>query len=148
MLSEKIRSDLQQAQLKKEEMKVSTLRLLLSEISYAQISKGGELSDTEVETVVARELKKRREAASGFRQGGREEQAQKEEAEAKILAEYLPEQLSDEELQKIVDEAVASSGATSITEMGKVIGVVMGKVAGRAEGARVSVLVKERLGKG
>lgn len=145
MLADKIHSDLQQAQLKKEEVKVSTLRLLLSEISYAQISKGEELSDAEVETVVARELKKRREAASGFRQGGREEQAQKEEVEADILSGYLPEQLSDEELGKIVEEVIQITGAKSFTDMGKVIGQVMGKVAGKAEGSRVSQLVKTKL---
>ena len=95
--------------------------------------------------MISREVKKRREGAAGFRQGGREEDAQKEEAEAQILLSYLPSQLADEELTKIIEEAIKKVGAFSVADMGKVMSEVMGKTAGRAEGARVSALVKEKL---
>ncbi len=145
MLRDTLQSDLAQAQLQKDTLKVSTLRMLLSELNYAKIQKGQDLTDQDVVVVVQREVKKRKEAATGFRQGGREEQAQKEEQEAKILVAYLPEQLSDEELTKIVEDTITEVGANSIADMGKVIGAVMGKVSGQVEGARVSALVKEKL---
>lgn len=147
MLRDRIKSDLQQAQLARDEIKVSTLRLLLSAISYADIaSSGEEISDEEIVTVIQREVKKRKEAVAGFRQGNREESAQKEEAEAKILESYLPEQLSNEELTKIIEGAINETGAKSIGDLGRVIGLVMGKVKGRADGGKVSALVKEKLG--
>jgi len=97
---------------------------------------------------IQKEVKKGKEAASGFRQGGREDSALKEEKEAEILASYLPKQLSDFELESIIDETISQTGATQISDMGKVIGVIMGKVAGQADGGRVSGLVKEKLGRG
>ncbi len=140
-----ITDDLKNAQLAKDETATMVLRMLLSEIKYAEISKGAELGEADHIAVIQKELKKRREAAAGFRQGGREEQALKEEAEAKILEKYLPTQLSDEELTKIVEEAITETGASTMQDMGRVIGMVMGKVAGQAEGARISNLVKEKL---
>ena len=144
---DRIQQDLKQAQLTRDEVKVSTLRLLLSEIKNAEIAKGGGLSDEDIVGVIQREVKKRKEGALGFRQGGREEQAQREESEQKVLEGYLPKQLSNEELTKIVESSINELGAASIQDMGKVMGVIMGKVALRAEGGIVSVLVKERLSK-
>lgn len=144
-LKERIQADLKQAQLNRDGVEVQTLRLLWSELHNVEIEKSHELSDGEIVPLVQREIKKRREAAEGFRQGGRTDSAEKEEAEAAVLAAYLPEQLSKEELEKIIDEEIAASGASSIQEMGKVIGAVMGKVVGRAEGSSVSGLVKEKL---
>jgi uncharacterized protein len=140
-----IQEDLKQAQLARDETKVSTLRMLISEIKNAEIAKGGTLEEADIMSVLAREAKKRKEAAVGFRQGGREESAVKEESELKILEGYLPTQLSSEELTKIVEQTITELGAKSITDMGKVIGVVMGKVKGQADGGAVSGLVKERL---
>ncbi len=145
-MEEQIREDLKQAQLLRNENSVSTLRLLLSEITNAKIQKGEEkLSDEAVVSVVQRELKKRRESASEFRKGNREELAQKEEAEAAVLETYLPEQLSDEELTKFVEDSINEVGAKELKDMGRVIGVVMSKVAGKADGSKVSALVKEKL---
>lgn len=151
-MDDTLKEDLKQAQLSRDETKVSTLRLLISEINNEKIKKvvsdgrqGSELSEAEIQTVVSRELKKRKEAALGFRQGGREEAALKEDSEAKILESYLPEQLSDEELTNLVDLSINEVGAKSISDMGKVIGMVMSKAQGKAEGGRVSLLVKERL---
>lgn len=141
----RLQEDLKEAQLNKDEVKVSTLRLLLSEIKNSEIAKGDSLSEQEIMVVISREVKKRKEAAAGFRQGGREETAQKEESEAEILTGYLPAQLSDEQLTKIVDDTIKEMGTTSIAEAGKVIGAVMGKAAGQADGARVSALVKQKL---
>lgn len=142
---DKIQADLKQAQLARDEVKVSTLRLLLSEIKNTEIAKGNSLSDEDIVSVVQKEVKKRKEAAAGFRSGGREEAALKEEAEAEILEGYLPEQLSNEELTKIVETTITELGATSISDMGKVIGAVMGKVKGQTDGGSVSSIVKDRL---
>jgi len=145
MLQAKLQSDLRQSQLARDEIKVSTLRLLLSEIKNAEIAKGEELSDQDIISVIQKEVKKRKEASLAFRQGGREEQAQKEESESSVLEGYLPSQLSNEELTNIVESTINEIGATSIQDMGKVIGAVMVKVKGQADGGKVSGLVKERL---
>lgn len=142
---DKIQTDLKQAQLARDEIKVSTLRLLLSEIKNAEIAKGSPLADADIISVIQKEAKKRKEAAVAFRNGGREDSAVKEEAELRILESYLPEQISTEELTKIVEESINEQGATSIQDMGKVIGAVMSKVKGQADGGTVSALVKEKL---
>lgn len=144
-MEEKIKNDLKNAQLNKDETAVSTLRLLLSEINNLRIQKGGELTDQDLISVVQKEVKKRKEAAAGFRQGSREDSALKEEAEAKVLEGYLPEQISDEELTKIIAESINNLGASSMQDMGRVIGQVLGKVGQSADGSRVSSLVKEKL---
>lgn len=163
MLLDQLQEDLKQAQLARDEVKVSTLRLLLSEIKNAEIvlrqhappseassgqvkgpSAGG-LSDEDLVSVVQKEVKKRKEAVLAFRNGGREEQAQKEEAEAKILEGYLPAQMQVEELTKIIENTINEVGAKGIADMGKVIGAVMGKVRGQADGGTVSSIVKEKL---
>lgn len=144
---DKIQNDLKEAQLTRDEIKVSTLRLLLSEVNNARIAKGSDLSQDEVVAVIQKEVKKRKEAAAGFRSGGREDQAVKEENEAKVLQEYLPAGLSNEELTKLIDDTINEVGAHSLADMGKVMGAVMSKVAGRADGSMVSQIVKERLTK-
>ncbi len=145
MLTDQIQEELKSAQLARDGVKVSTLRLLISEINNAKIAKGHELSDEEVLEVLGKEAKKRREAAAGFRSGNREEQALKEEAELKILEGYLPTQLSDEELTSMVEQAITEVGASSISDMGKVMQAVMGKVKGQADGGRISSIVKQKL---
>jgi uncharacterized protein len=120
--------------------RVHALRLLASELQKA--AKDGGADETQV---LRRERKRRLEAAEAYRDGGRAERAEAEEREAEIIAAYMPAQLSDDELDAIVGDAVAESGASSPKEMGKVMGAVMPKVAGRAEGARVSRVVREKL---
>ncbi len=144
-MEDKIKSDLKNAQLARDEVKVSTLRLLLSEIKYGEITKREPLLDDDVISVIQREVKKRKEAAAAFRSGGREEPALKEEEELKILESYLPAQIENEELTKIVETTINEMGAVSVSDMGKVMGVVMGKVKGQADGGTVSALVKEKL---
>ncbi len=145
MILDQIQESLKQAQLARDEVKVSTLRLLLSEVKNSEIAQGHTLSDEEVKEVVGREAKKRREAAAGFRSGGREEQALKEEAELKILEGYLPTQLSDEELTSMVEQAITEVGAKSLADIGKVMQAVMGKAKGQADGSKVSSIVKQKL---
>lgn len=146
MLYLQIQNDLKNAQLARDEVKVSALRLLISEIRNKEIEKGAVLSDEDIVSVVQKEAKKRKEAAEGFRKGAREDSALKEEAELKILEGYLPEQISTEELTKIVSEVITETGATTMADMGKVIGAVMGRVKGRAEGSAVSAIAKQKLG--
>ncbi len=144
-MDSQIKQDLKTAMLERNELAVSTLRMLLSELKNSAIAKGNvetKLTDTEIIGVVQKELKKRREAISGFRQAGREESAQREELEAKVLQGYLPAQMSDEELTKVVQEVITNQEASSIQDMGRVIGAVMGKVGPAADGARVSQIVK------
>lgn len=137
-----IQDDLKSAQLEKQELKVSTLRLLLSEIHNLEIVKKT-ISDQDIISVITKEAKKRKEAAEAFRKGGREEQAQKEEAELKILEEYLPAQLSNEELTEIIDQVI--SEALTNKDIGVIMKTVMEKVAGRADGGTVSNLVRQKL---
>jgi len=145
MLKDQLQEALKKAQLERDEVGVSTLRLLLAEIKNAEIAKGGPLSDQDIISVIQREVKKRKEAALGFRQGGREEAAQKEEAESKVLADYLPKQMEIEQLTKVVEDTITEVGAQTVGDMGKVIGAVMAKVKGQADGGTVSALVKEKL---
>lgn len=144
-MEDKIKSDLKQAQLSRDEIKVSTLRLLLSEIKNKEIAQGNILSDEDVISVIQREAKKRKEAAEAFKLGNRIDAALKEEAEALVLEGYLPAQLSTEELTKIVEESINELGAAGAADMGKVIGMVMGKTKGQAAGGAVSAIVKEKL---
>jgi uncharacterized protein len=120
--------------------RAGALRLLVSELQKAEKEGGSD----EV-AVLQRERKRRLEAAEAYRDGGRPDQAESEEREAEIIASYMPQQLSDEELGAIVGDAVAETGASSPQEMGKVMALVMPKVKGRADGKRVSAAVRERL---
>ena len=146
---DKLQNDLKAAQRARDEIKVSTLRLLLSEIKNAQIAKNEDLPEEDLISVLQREAKKRKEAVLSFRAGGREQSAQKEETELAILQNYLPEALSEalsnEELTKLVEDNINELEANSLQDMGKVIGAVMAKAAGRADGAAVSALVKQKL---
>ena len=137
---EQIQHDVKDAMRAREKERVHALRLIVSELQKAAKENGAD----EVE-VLQRERKRRLEAAEAYRDGGRVELAESEESEAELIASYMPEQLSDEELGAIVGDAVAESGASSPKEMGKVMALVMPKVKGRADGKRVSAAVKEKL---
>jgi uncharacterized protein YqeY len=137
---ERVQTDVTTAMKAGERDRVSALRLIVSELQKA--AKDGGSDDVEV---LQRERKRRLEAAEAYRDGGREELAAAEEREAELISGYLPEQISDGELAAIVGDAVAESGATSPSEMGKVMALVMPQVKGRADGRRVSAAVKEKL---
>ncbi|MBD0746181.1 GatB/YqeY domain-containing protein [Streptomyces sp. CBMA152] len=145
-----LKDDLTTAMKARDELRSSTLRLTLTAIAKEEVAgkTARELSDEEVLKVIAKEAKKRREAADAFEQGGRAESAAKERAEGEILDAYLPKQLSDDELGAIVAEAVAEAkagGAEGPRAMGAVMKIVNPKVSGRADGGRVSAIVKRLL---
>ncbi|MDN4161387.1 GatB/YqeY domain-containing protein [Nocardioides abyssi] len=149
-LKDRLRTDLTAAMKARDEVRSSTLRMALTAVTNAEVAGKvqRELSDEEVVDVLSTEAKKRREAAIAFDDGGRSEMAAKERAEAKVLADYLPEQLPVEEIARIVSEAVERTGAAGegMKAMGKVMGVVQPQVKGRADGAAVAAEVRRQLG--
>lgn len=150
-LKQQIQKEFIEAFKAKDELRSSTLKMLQSEIKNAEIlqkGKGGvgDLSDGEVLQVISREARKRKESADIFEREGRAEMAEKEKRELAVLSAYLPEQMSEEEIRKIVKEAIAQTGAASVKDIGKVMGVANAQIKGRAEGGAVSQIVKELLG--
>src|SRR4051794_12321934 len=140
-----LEDELKQATLDRDGDRRDALRLILSELRKAEKDLQRPLSDDEELQVLQRERKKRVEAADAFRAGGREEQAATEERELAVLQEFMPEPLSEDELERIVDDAIAENGATNISDMRRVMKDVMPQVAGRADGSAVSQLVREKL---
>ncbi|MCZ7415201.1 MULTISPECIES: GatB/YqeY domain-containing protein [unclassified Streptomyces] len=146
-LKSRLQDDLTAAIKERDELRSSTLRMALSEISKEEVAgkEARQLSDDEVLKVLTRETKKRREAAEAFDKGGRADSAERERAEGRVLVEYLPAQLTDQELDALVAAAVAETGAEGPKAMGQVMKAVNPKVAGRAEGGRVAAAVKKAL---
>ena len=145
MISDTITQKIGEAMKAKDEIRLSTLRMLSSALNYEKIDKQHTLSEEEELEVVRREAKKRRDAIEAYKKAGANERAEKEEKELAILQDYLPEQMPDSELEKKVKEAISQTGASSMADIGKVMGVVMAKVKGRAEGGKVSELVRKNL---
>jgi uncharacterized protein YqeY len=147
-LKEQLRTDLTAAMKARDEVRSSTLRMVLTAITNAEVAgkQARELSDDEIIGVLATEAKKRREAATAFSAGGRAEQAAKETAEAAVIVEYLPAQLSPAEISELVAAAIAQTGAADMKAMGKVMGVVTPQVRGRADGGTVAAEVRRQLG--
>ena len=143
-----LRSDLTSAMKSRDELRTATLRMALSAISAEEVSgkESRELSDDEVQAVLRREAKKRREAADAFAGAGRAAQAEREQAEGEVLAGYLPAQMEDADLAAIVADVITRTGASGMKDMGKVMGAAQGAVAGRAEGSRVAAEVRRQLG--
>ncbi|MCF6466820.1 GatB/YqeY domain-containing protein [Nonomuraea sp. MG754425] len=149
-LKDKLKADLTASLKNKDEVRLRTVRMALAAINVEEVAgkTARQLSDDEVVKVLTKEAKKRREAAEAFGNAGRKEQAEAELAEQAVLEEYLPAQLSDEELKTLVEAAVAETGAAGPQAMGQVMKAVNPKVAGRAEGGRVAAAVKARLAAG
>ena len=137
--------ELKEAMLEHDAERRDALRLLLASLRSAEKELQRPLSDDEELQVLQRERKRRVEAAEAFREGGRGEQAEKEERELAVLQEFMPEPLSEEELEEIIDDVIAEVGATSLRQLGRVMADVMPQVAGRADGSTVSQLVREKL---
>ena len=146
-LKDKLKADLTESIRSRDELKSSTIRMILTSITNEEVSgkEARTLTDAEVITVLSREAKKRREAAEAFDQGGAKDRAERERAEGQVIATYLPTQLSDDELASLIKEAISSTGASGPQGMGQVMKFLQPKVAGRVEGARVSAAVKEAL---
>ena len=144
-LVDKLTEDLKSASKAKDEVAVSVLRLLIANINNAKIAKGSDLTDDDVLAEIAKDAKRHKESIAAYKKAERGELAEKEEKELGVLEKYLPEQVGEDEVCRVVDEVVSESGATSMADMGKVMGQVMGKLKGQADGNVVSAIVKEKL---
>ena len=140
-----LEQEVREAMLARDNDRRDALRLILSSLKSAEKDLQRPLSDEEELQVLQRERKKRHEAVDAFRGAGREAQAEKEEGELAVLEEFMPEPLSEEQLDQIVDDAIAENKATSMRDMGRVMADVMPQIAGRADGSAVSQLVREKL---
>jgi uncharacterized protein YqeY len=141
----RLEDELKQATLSRDAERRDTLRLILNSLRSAEKELQRPLKDEEELQVLQRERKRRQEASEAFRTGEREEQAQKEDRELAVLEEFMPTPLSDDEIEEIIDDVIAEVGATSVRDLGRVMADVMPQVAGRAEGSRVSQIVREKL---
>ena len=144
-LVERIRDELDEARRARDDVRRDALSLILNSLQGAEKELQRPLSEQEELQVMQRERKRRVEAADAFREGGRDEQAAAEERELAVIQEFMPEELSEEELEEIVDDAIASLGATTLRDLGRVMADVMPQVSGRADGSVVSQLVREKL---
>jgi len=142
---ETIEGELREAMKARDAERRDALRLILNALKGSEKELQRPLSEDEELQVMQRERKRRVEAAEAFRAGGREEQAQSEERELAVLEEFMPSPLSEDEIEEIVDDAIAEVGATSIADLGRVMADVMPQVAGRADGSAVSQIVREKL---
>jgi uncharacterized protein YqeY len=149
-LKEKLQNDLTEAMRARDEVRSSTIRMVLTAIKNEEVSgkEARDLSDAEVITVLSREAKKRREAAEAFEQAGAGDRAAMEKAEGLVIAEYLPAQLSESEIKEMIAAAISDTGATGPQQMGLVMKSIQPKIAGRADGGMVSSLVKNALSGG
>jgi uncharacterized protein YqeY len=145
-LKETIAEDMKNALRSGDKAKLGTLRFLLSQIKNAEIDRGGPLTDEDVIGVISREVKKLLEAADEFEKGGSAERAAQERAEAELLRSYLPPQLSEEEIERVIETKMAEIGASSAKDLGPLMRAVMEEVRGRADGKLVNELVRRKLG--
>jgi uncharacterized protein len=145
-LQDKIQSHLADAMRSKDQLRLSVLRMMKSAVKNKEVDKMKTLEESEVFAVLNTLVKQRKDSVEQFRNGGREEMAQKEEAEIKIIEEYLPAAASEEDVRRAVEEAIQETGAASMKDMGKVMKATLARLAGKsADGSRVSQLVKEKL---
>ena len=149
-LKEKLQTDLTSSMRNRDEVRSSTIRMILTSIKNEEVSgkEVRELNESELITVLSREAKKRREAAEAFDQAGAKDRAETERAEGAIIAEYLPKQLSEVEVKELIESAIKETGANSPAQMGLVMKNLQPKIAGKADGALVSSLVKASLAGG
>ena len=144
-LAEKIQADMRVAMKERDKGRVGALRMLGAALKNGEIEAMRPLTNEEEQVVLRRQLKQRQESAEAFRRAGREEQAASEAAEAEIVREYLPQPLSPQELQQIVERAMQETGATSMKDMGAVMGRAVALAEGRAEGRELATLLRDRL---
>lgn len=141
----RIEDELKEAMRARDQERTDTLRMTLSSLRSAEKELQRPLSDDEELQVLQRERKRRTEAAEAFRKGDRAAQAEKEERELAVIEEFMPEPMSEEDVERIIDDAIAETGATSLRDLGRVMADVMPQVSGRADGSVVSQLVREKL---
>jgi uncharacterized protein len=145
-VQEKIQTQMTEAMRKKDQLRLSVLRMMKSAIKNKEIEKMKPLDDGEAVSVLNTLVKQRKDSVDQFRKGGREELAQKEESEIKIIEEYLPAAATEDDIRKAIEDAIQETGASSIKDMGKVMKTTLARLAGKsADGSRVSQMVKEKL---
>ena len=144
-IKKKLQEDVKVATKSRDQLTLDTLRMVLAAIKNREIEKKADIDDGAIIALISTLVKQRREAAELYRKGNREELAQKEEKEIVLLKTYLPEEISKDEIYKIVDDGLKEAGADSLADIGKAMKVVMAKIAGRADGKVVSAVVKEKL---
>lgn len=148
MQKAQLQENLKQAMLARDELKKSVLRMLLSAITYYEIEKGGagyEASEEDVISVIQKQAKQRKDSIEQFQNAGRQELADRETQELKLLQTYMPTQMNEEEIEKIVKTAISQTDAKSMQDIGKVMGVIMPQVKGKADGNVVNKIVREQL---
>lgn len=145
-LKERILEDIKTAMRSGERDRLGTLRMISAAIKQREVDENIQLDDAQVTAAIEKMIKQRKEAIAQFQAGGRADLVDKESAEIKLLQAYLPEQLSDADIDALIAEAIAATGAASIKDMGKVMGIVKGKAAGRADMGAVGAKIKARLG--
>lgn len=144
-LKEKLQEDLKSSMKNKDQVRKSVVTLVRAAIKQYEVDNREELDDEGVMNIISKQLKQRNDSLAEFEKAGREDLIEETKSEIQVLKEYLPQQLSDEELEKIVLETISEVGATSMKDMGKIMGTIKPKVAGRADGRRINELVKKNL---
>ena len=144
-IAERVQRDIKQAMKERDRARLGALRMINAALENARIEAGKPLGEEEEIAVLRSQLKQREEAARAFREGGRPERARAEEAEAEVVRSYLPEPLSREEMERLVEEAIRQTGATGMKDMGAVMGRAMQLAGGRAEGRELAAMVRGRL---
>jgi uncharacterized protein YqeY len=144
-LKERLASEMRESLKAGQKIRLAALRMLSASVKNREVELRHELSDDELREVASREVKRRTEAIEAYDAAGRQDLARREREERDVLRAYIPEQLSDDEVDALIDEAVAATGASSPQDMGKVMGFVMGRAKGRVDGAAVQARVRERL---
>lgn len=144
-LLSRLNDDMKTAMKAKDKESLQVIRMIKSSIQNEQIKEGHDLTEEEELTVLSREMKQRRDSLHEFEEAGRDDLAEKVKSEIVIVEKYMPEQLSDEEIRQLVQEAITQTGASSMKEFGKVMGAIMPKVKGKADGNQVNAIVKELL---
>lgn len=144
-LLDQLTRDMKEAMKQKDKERLSTIRMLKAALQNESIHLNKDLSEDEALTVLSRELKQRKDSLQEFKNADRDDLVQKVQVEIDFILGYMPEPLSDEDLEKLIDEAIAESGATSKAEMGKVMSLIMPKVKGKADGGKVNKFVQQRL---
>ncbi len=145
MIKKQIETDFLSAYKEHNKIKVSTLRMIKSSIKNAEINKGEELTDSDIISILKKELKQRKEAIEAFSNAGRAESAEKEKQEAEIISSYLPEQLSSQDLEKIAKETIDQLGAKNMSDMGKVVGKIIATCGDKVDGRETSEIVRKLL---
>jgi len=148
MQKKDLQEELKQSMLARDELKTSVLRMVLSAINYYEIQKGGagyEATDEDVLTVIQKEAKQHNDSIEQFKNAGRQDLVDKETKELEILKQYMPEQMNEEEIKKLVEETISQTGAKGMQDIGKVMTALMPKLEGKADGGLVSKIVKEKL---